>query len=62
VSTAVDYVIELQMFEDDDNDDDDDDGGGGGGGDGGDGGDSGDSCATLVHKVTLLTYSKLARL
>jgi len=53
VSTAVDYVIDLQMFDNDNNVDDDD----GGGGD-----DGGDSCATLFHTVTLLTFAKLARL
>jgi hypothetical protein len=50
VSTAVDYVIELQMFDDDSNDDD------------GDGGDDGANGATLVHTATLLTCAKLARL
>jgi hypothetical protein len=59
VSTAVDYVIELQMFDDDDDDNYDDNNGDGG--DGGDSGDSGDSGATMVHTVTLLTYAKLAR-
>jgi hypothetical protein len=56
VSTAVDYVIELQMFDDDDDSNDGDDG------DGGDVSDSGDSGATLVHTLTLLTHAKLARL